>query len=215
MIVVAIAVIGGTLMLICGGVIFGLVMTIRNQMEVVDAGMEVDVDNGQWDFYANQAAAKDYMEFVSEGRYAEAIDSVNESLATNPNSAFLHNNKAWLLATCPDESVRDGQLAVEHATKACELTDWDNYAYVDTIAAAYAEAGDFESAAKWQEKAIELAGMSVDHDFHRRLRLFKAGKAYREGVPPFNKSTADEVETAGDTSTPSTEPESIQETTTE
>lgn len=181
MILVAIAIVCGTLMLICGGVIFGVVTTVRQAQQ----DFQVVMDDAQWQAYPDQSTFQEYSGFVAEGRYSEAIESVDSGLELDPDNAFLHNNKAWLLATCPDDAVRDGELAVEHATQACELTSWSNYAYVDTVAAAYAEAGDFESAVKWQEEAIRLGSGALTPDFQRRLKLFKAGKPYREGVPPY------------------------------
>ena len=62
------------------------------------------------------------------------------------------------------------------------------------ITAAYAEADDFESAVKWQEEAIRLDTGAFAVDFQKRLRLFKAGKAYREGVAAY-KDPAAEVST--------------------
>ncbi len=202
-IVVAIAVIGGTLMLICGGIIFGVVMTVRQAQDQFGTAM-VEQD---WDVYSDQSAYQSFKELTNEGRYAEAVADIDAGLEDNPDSAMLHNNKAWLLATCTDESVRDGEAAVEHANKACELTAWRNYAYVDTLAAAYAESGDFESAVEWQEKAIQLADGGYLRDFHKRLRLFKAGKAYREGVPPYEEMID---ETVADE--PVVEPEATVET---
>lgn len=186
-ILVAIAVICGTLMLICGGVIFGVVMSVRQAQQ----DFEITMGDEQWNSSGNPSAFQEHSGLVAEGRYAEAIESVDEGLNVDPDNAFLHNNKAWLLATCPDDAVRDGKLAVEHATKACDLTDWNNFAYVDTAAAAYAESGDFELAVKWQEEAIQLGGGEYSQDFQKRLRLFKAGKPYREGVPPFQEMTED------------------------
>jgi tetratricopeptide (TPR) repeat protein len=167
------------LMLICGGVIFGVVMSVRQ------AQQDFVMDDTQWNGPPNPSGFQEYARFVAEGRYPEAVESVDEELDLNPDNAFLHNNKAWILATCPDDAVRNGELAVEHATKACDLTDWSNFAYVDTAAAAHAEAGDFEAAVKWQEEAIRLGGGAYSQDFQKRLRLFKAGKPYREGVPPY------------------------------
>lgn len=179
-ILVTIAIVCGTLMLICGGVIFAIVTSVRKAQQQFD----VVAGDVQWEGYVDQSAFQDYSSFVAEGRYSKALERVDSGLELDPDNAFLHNNKAWLLATCPDDDVRDGELAVVHATKACELTNWNNFAYVDTIAAAYAESGDFESAIEWQERAIELASDAYLRDFQKRLRLFKAGKAYREGVPP-------------------------------
>lgn len=200
-ILVAIAIVCSMMMLICGGVIFGIVMSVRQQFEVMQQQLDEEMGDQPWDMNANQSAFEEYTSLVEEGRYAEALESLNSGLEIDPENAFLHNNKAWLLATCPDDAVRDGALAVDHGTKACDLTAWKNFAYVDTVAAAYAESGDFEAAVKWQEEAIDLGGGAYSQDFRRRLRLFKAGKPYREGVPPYRAAT----EEATASTEPSTE----------
>lgn len=63
---------------------------------------------------------------------------------------------AWAKATCRSEQYRDGKQALELATKACELTAWKKGKFLQTLAAAYAECGNFAKAIEWQEKAIEL-----------------------------------------------------------
>jgi hypothetical protein len=203
-ILVAIAIVCGTLMLICGGVIFGVVMTVRQAQQ----DFEIVMDDIEWQEVPDPSTLQEFSGFVASGRYSEAIESINSGLESAPDSAFLHNNKAWLLATCPDDAVRDGELAVEHATTACELTEWSNFAFVDTLAAAYAEAGDFESAVQWQEEAISLGGGAYSQDFQKRLRLFKAGKPYREGVPPY-EGMIDEPPTGFPPALPPAEPEPI------
>jgi tetratricopeptide (TPR) repeat protein len=67
--------------------------------------------------------------------------------------ADVLNNRAWLRATCPEDSIRNGQLAVADARKACELNDWELASDIDTLAAAYAEAGNFSSAIRYEEQA--------------------------------------------------------------
>ena len=85
------------------------------------------------------------------------------------------------MATCSDAKIRDGKKAVELATRACELSQWNNASYHDTLAASYAESGEFDKAVEWQEKANKLYtnpdDMKKGEDW---LRLYKEKKAYRE-----------------------------------
>jgi len=74
-------------------------------------------------------------------RYAKAIADYSEAVRINRSDTISRNNFAWLLATCPDAKLRDGRKAVELATKACELNQWKSPDLIDTLAAAYAEAG--------------------------------------------------------------------------
>ena len=76
---------------------------------------------------------------------------------------------------------RDGKLAVATATRAAELTNWKDEQVLSTLAAAYAESGDFAAAVRWQQRALELhaaTGVSTKAD-QDRLALYKAGKPYR------------------------------------
>lgn len=118
------------------------------------------------------------------GRFSEAATAFQTSLGLNPKFAGAANNLAWLLATVPDESVRDGETAVKAAKEACDLTSWNHAGSLDTLAAAYAEAGDFESAVTWQKEAIAKIGagevFQETTGFEERLKLFQDGKPYRE-----------------------------------
>jgi len=127
--------------------------------------------------------------YERQGRYKEAEPLLVKALEIrrrvlnekNPNAL---DGLAWLQATCPVAEVRKGAKAIEYATKACELTNWKIAGYVNTLAAAYAEAGDFDSAVKWQKEAINLltkeepAGRRAE--FEARLKLYQSGKPYRD-----------------------------------
>ena len=117
-----------------------------------------------------------------KGEYDKAIADYDKALRLDPNFAEALNNLAWLYATCPDEKYRDGKKAVENANKACQLTAGGNWRFVDTLAAAYAESGDFEKAKEWESKAIELPATdkSAKAEMVSRLELYKQGKPYRE-----------------------------------
>ncbi len=113
----------------------------------------------------------------AQGRYDEARAHFDEAIRLNPTDPSAYNNRASLLATCPEAKYRDGPAAVAAATRACALTGWSQPSSLDTLAAAYAEAGDFAAAADWQEKAIGMLDDGVRKDDYRtRLALYRAGK---------------------------------------
>jgi tetratricopeptide (TPR) repeat protein len=117
--------------------------------------------------------------------YAKAIADFRTSIKMAPQDDLGYNNLAWLLATNPDTKLRDGRKAVEYANKACALTGHRRPSYLDTLAASYAEMGDFKAAVRWQERAIRaLSGQPTQaegqvDDYRDRLALYQQGKAYR------------------------------------
>jgi Zn-dependent protease len=116
------------------------------------------------------------------GEWQRAIEDYNAALALQPNTTTANNNLAWLLATCPVESLRDGPAAVDHATRACEATSWNDPNCLGTLAAAHAEAGDFGQAMRYQEQALRDSKYRAVHGEEHllaRLRLYEQGQAYR------------------------------------
>ena len=85
----------------------------------------------------------------------DRVVSITSSLPLN--SAFAQNSRAWLRATCPGASFRNGKQALADAKSACNETSWSEVAYIDTLAAAHAEAGDFDSAIQFEQRAIKGA----------------------------------------------------------
>jgi serine/threonine protein kinase/Tfp pilus assembly protein PilF len=114
-------------------------------------------------------------------KYSQAVVDYERALALQPNSVSLLNQFAWLLSTAPVERIRDGKRAVELATKACEIAGYTDATRLDTLAAAYAEVGDFAAAEEWSRKAIDLLADDVtSNDFTKRLESFKNKKPWRE-----------------------------------
>src|SRR5262249_19637068 len=98
----------------------------------------------------------------------------------DPNHPRALNELAWLEATAPRASQRNGKSAVKHATRACEISAWTNARMLDTLAAACAECGEFDEAIAWQLKALETIPVSRKPALQARLELYHASKAYRQ-----------------------------------
>jgi tetratricopeptide (TPR) repeat protein len=115
--------------------------------------------------------------------YEHARADYRKARELSPDDPAPAGRLAWLLATCPEARVRDGKAAVGYAKKACDLTRWRNLDYLDTLAAAYAEAGDFENAKKYQALVVSHPDAFSEEAFKKvrqRLELYEQGKPYRE-----------------------------------
>jgi tetratricopeptide (TPR) repeat protein len=118
--------------------------------------------------------------FTNRRVYNKAIADFMKALKIDPNSAPASNNFAWLLATCPNEQLRDGKMAVDYASRACELTGWKSAGPLTSLAAAHAECGNFPEAIRCENRAISL-GLGSKYEIDRsrmRLKLYEAGEAY-------------------------------------
>src|SRR5262249_23890925 len=83
------------------------------------------------------------------------IAAYREALRLDANHDLAHSNLAWVLATGPDR-VRDGKQAVEHATRACELTNWKSPGCIAALGAAGAEVGAYVKAIEYQKEALSF-----------------------------------------------------------
>ena len=91
--------------------------------------------------------------------FSQAIQLGQQNSHTYDNIAYAENNLAWILATCPRAELRDGKKAVADAMAACDSTRWQNPLAVNTLAAAYAQAGDFTNAVKWQSEFLQTGNL--------------------------------------------------------
>ena len=121
------------------------------------------------------------------GRYKEGIHHLDLVLKARPQELVAANKLAWVLATCPDATYRDGPRAVELGERICTTTRNSVPAMLDSLAAAYAEVGRFELAAVTVRRALAILSRhpaASTRELESRLRLYRAGKAYREAVAP-------------------------------
>lgn len=113
------------------------------------------------------------------GRRTEALERFGMAVKLQPHSGGAHYGVAWILATAPEEELRDGMRAIEHARRAVGLIK-DNAFMLDALAASHAEAGEFAEAVKWAEQAIQLAIGDNKTVFESRLARYKQQLPYRQ-----------------------------------
>jgi spermidine synthase len=115
--------------------------------------------------------------FSTLHRAVEARAELRAAARLKPYWHSPLNNLAWDLATHPDPVLRDGPEAVRLAERAATLTAHEDAGVLDTLAAAYAAAGQFDRAVRTVEAALAL---SPDAGFRERLRLYRQGQAYHQ-----------------------------------
>jgi tetratricopeptide (TPR) repeat protein len=117
--------------------------------------------------------------WAGKADYPKALADYTESLRIDPENPESLHHRATMLSVCTDARYRDGRQAVEDATKACELTEWKSPLFLNGLASAYAEKGDFESAIKWQTRAMELSPKDQARTLQARLDQLRQGKPFR------------------------------------
>jgi tetratricopeptide (TPR) repeat protein len=136
------------------------------------------LDPGYAAAYRNLAEA-----YGALGRRAQAARYFAKAVDAAPDMPFLLSRLGWLLATSPEDEVRNGVRSVEVSERAVRLTLRQDTMALDTLAAAYAEAGRFEEAAAAAREAIALAGrqgVGPITEMSARLSLYGARQKYRE-----------------------------------
>jgi tetratricopeptide (TPR) repeat protein len=123
------------------------------------------------------------MTLLRQHRPAEAVECYRAALTLGESPAAM-NDLAWVLATCGDEKVRNAPEALRLARRACELTQRKEPTFLDTLAAAQAQTGDFAAAEATMQEAISLAEKAGNKrlavELAARLEVYKARKTYTE-----------------------------------
>jgi protein O-mannosyl-transferase len=129
--------------------------------------------------HANLAEA-----YAARGKRVRAAEQFALALNAAPDRPFLLNRLAWLLATAPEDSIRNGPRAVELAERAASITARQDIMSLETLSAAYAEVGRFDDALRTGREALALAERQNDETtatgLARRLQLFEMRQTYRE-----------------------------------
>ena len=142
-----------------------------------DYNAALQLEPNRTEVYASRANA-----FLRQKKYRQAVLDLQTAIQMNskkPERAL--NSLAWLRATCLEAGIRDGKEAVKLAIKACELSEWKDWGMIDTLAAAYAEIGDFDQAIKYEKQVVEMIKPSTDRrKLQQRVALYEQHKPYRE-----------------------------------
>ncbi len=116
--------------------------------------------------------------FTDLGRYTEANTDYERAIKLDPKSMHANSGSAWLLATCPDQNIRNPALAMARARKAIELSGTPEAVNLDTLAAAQASNGDFRAATESLRMAIKIAAAGEREVYQDRLTMYQRGEAY-------------------------------------
>jgi tetratricopeptide (TPR) repeat protein len=143
----------------------------RKAIELYSDVVAADAEN--WMAFRRRGDA-----YLSTAQQPKAIADYEAAMALHPDDPGILNNLAWVLSTSPHDELRNGRRANEIAKKACELTQYKAAHILSTLAASYAEQGNFEEAIKWSTKAVELDG--DEPQLAKELESYRAGKAWRE-----------------------------------
>jgi tetratricopeptide (TPR) repeat protein len=121
---------------------------------------------------------------LEQGQLDGAFSHFRQAVSNKPDFVDALNNLAWLMATHPEKEFHNPAEAVRLAETACELTDYQNPGFLDTLAAAYAAVGRFADAAATAEKAVRIIALGDKKDgagqIQNRLDLYRQQKPYRQ-----------------------------------
>ena len=152
----------------------------RQQFDAViaDCTQAIQLQPSLGEAYINRAIA--YGELA---KLAEAVADLEKAIALKGKRLEVaFNQLAWIRATSREKALRHGKKAIKAGTRACELTNWQNPGPIDTLAAAYAEDGEFEKAVETQARALSFDKLTPDirREMEDRLAQFKNREPYRE-----------------------------------
>jgi hypothetical protein len=121
---------------------------------------------------------------IQQGHVREAVDQWQEVLAIQPENGNAASNLAWVFATCPEDSIRDGTRAVELAEKAFRISGGKIPMIYRVLAAAYAESGRFADAVETAQRGADLASAqgnpALAAELESNIALYRSGRPQRD-----------------------------------
>jgi tetratricopeptide (TPR) repeat protein len=120
--------------------------------------------------------------YLRSKQFAKAKQDIDAALENEDKVPGLHMNLARVLATAPDPKLRDAKRALTEAQKAVDMIKYRDGRFLDTLAAAYAEAGQFDKAVETQQRAIDDPEFMKDEGeaVRQRLKLYRDKKPFRD-----------------------------------
>jgi tetratricopeptide (TPR) repeat protein len=149
---------------------------VNEAMADYNRTVQLDPNNTTWLIDRGDA-------YREQGLYQPAAADYRQAIQLNPKMGRAYLGAAWLMATCPDARFRETDKAISAAQKAIDLDGDKDYRYLDTLAAAQANAGQFDAAKKSVNLALEVVPPKEMSKVRQRLDLYESGRAYREGGP--------------------------------
>tara|TARA_R110002095_G_scaffold99188_2_gene87245 strand:- start:7506 stop:8552 length:1047 start_codon:yes stop_codon:yes gene_type:complete len=139
----------------------------QNDLALQDFNQAIKANHFVSEVFSNRAAI-----WEQKKLFDSAIKDYKRAIELNPTSATAHNDLAWLLVTCSDPQMRDAKTGVTHALKACELTQFEDWNLLDTLATAYRENEQVNKAVETLRKAIQIAPSEQKKELQKKLLIF-------------------------------------------
>jgi tetratricopeptide (TPR) repeat protein len=169
-----------------------LLMLNRNKEALRDYRKAAELDSKNGDWWADLADAYQYL-----GQWREAMATYKLAIEANRDLGRAYQNAAWLMATCPDDKLRNPKSALDAAMRAIELDGSGDPRYLDTLAAAQAANGRFSDAVETLKDALKNAPEEDAVAMKQRLAAYQNKKGFLAKQP--NSSPApSQVRTAAE-----------------
>jgi len=147
---------------------------VREAMQDFNAAIRLDPDNTQ--AYVSRAEL-----YLASRDWGRAAADYRDAIQMDDKLGAAYQGAAWIMATCPDERYRNEELAMSAAQKALELDGDKDPRYIETLAAAYANAGQYDSAVAILQTHMEKMPRQYVAGAQARIQLYKSEKPYRSG----------------------------------